>query len=52
MLLFYERDNFFSSLLKRLANSLQRLGAQRVQRGKLRYWILKPDYRPGEIFEV
>lgn len=51
-IILYEREGFFSTVLQRLAESLRRLGAQRVQRGKLRYWILKPDYRPGEIFEI
>ncbi|MDR7544221.1 MAG: nucleotidyltransferase domain-containing protein [Armatimonadota bacterium] len=48
----YDRDGFFPGVLARLRASLARLGARRVRRGALRYWELKPDYRPGEIFEL
>lgn len=51
-LILYERAGFFSAVLERLRQSFQRLGARRVRRGKLRYWELKPDYTPGEVFEL
>lgn len=48
----HERAAFFSAILDRLRRSLERLGARRVRTGKVRYWELKPDYVPGEIFEL
>jgi predicted nucleotidyltransferase len=51
-ILLYDRDGFFARVLAGLRQSLERLGARRIQRGTLRYWDLKPDYRPGEAFEV
>lgn len=51
-LILFEREGFFSAILERLRESFQRLGARRVRRGKIRYWELKPDYTPGEVFEL
>ncbi|MER3461139.1 MAG: hypothetical protein C4303_08685 [candidate division GAL15 bacterium] len=50
--LLYDRDGFFAGILERMRGSLQRLGARRIRRGGLRYWDLKPDYKPGEVFEI
>ncbi len=47
-----DRDGFFAGVLARLRESLRRLGARRVRRGRTWYWDLKPDYRPGEVFEL
>ncbi len=51
-LILYDREGFFSTVLERLRESFLRLGARRVKRGKIRYWELKPDYTPGEVFEL
>ena len=51
-LILYEREGFFSAVLERLRASFQRLGARRIQRGRIRYWELKPDYIYGEVFEI
>jgi predicted nucleotidyltransferase len=51
-ILLHDRDDFFAGVLAGLRESLGRLGARRVRRGSLRYWDLKPDYRPGEIFHL
>lgn len=51
-IILFERDAFFSTVLERLRASLARLGAKRLRRGQVRYWDLKPDYVPGEIFEL
>lgn len=51
-LILYEREGFFSAVLERLRQAFQRLGARRIQRGQIRYWELKPDYTPGEVFEL
>lgn len=50
--IFYDRDNFFFHILKKLKDSLKRLGARRRRQGKCQYWELKPDYKPGEVFEI
>ena len=51
-IILYEQAGFFSAVLERLRQSFRRLGARRVRRGKLRYSELKPDYTPGEVFEL
>ncbi|MBI4208177.1 MAG: nucleotidyltransferase domain-containing protein [Deltaproteobacteria bacterium] len=47
-----DRDNFFRNILKNVETRLIRLGAKRRRLGKIEYWDLKPDYKPGEIFEI
>ncbi len=48
----YDRDDFFRKVLTRLAERLKVLGAKRIRQGSAWYWDLKPDYKPGEIFEL
>lgn len=48
----YDRDGFFAAALERLRARLKRLGARRVWRGNAWFWDLKPDYTPGEVFEL
>lgn len=48
----YDKDSFFSNVLDRLKASLKKLGAKRIKQGSYRYWELKPDYQPGEVFEI
>lgn len=48
----FDRDGFFEDYLKDLAYRLQRLGAHKIVRGNMWYWVLKPDYRPGEVFKI
>ena len=48
----FDRDEFFGTVLENLRQRLARLGARRVRRGRYWYWDLKPDYRPGEVFEI
>lgn len=50
--LLYDRGGFFQTVLERLRISLKRLGAERRTRGRTRYWVLKPDLKPGEVFEL
>jgi predicted nucleotidyltransferase len=50
--LLYDRGGFFASLLSRLRSRLARLGAERRVRGRIRYWVLKPDLTPGEVIEL
>lgn len=48
----FDRDGFFSARLKRLRERLKELGAKRIWKGDAWYWDLKPDYRPGDVFEI
>lgn len=52
VLILYDKDSFFSNYLNDFKTRLEKLGARRVQRGEKWYWILKPDYKPGETFEI
>lgn len=51
-MILFDRDNFFAKILERLRKRLIELGAKRIWRGNAWYWDLKPDYKPGEIFEL
>jgi predicted nucleotidyltransferase len=48
----FDKDNFFSNVLERLRKRLRELGAERVRMGKRWYWVLKKDYRFGEVIEL
>lgn len=48
----FDRDCFFENILEKLRNRLKELGAKRIWRGSAWYWDLKPDYKPGETFEL
>lgn len=50
--LLYDRGGFFQGVLQRLRRRLKELGAKRVFRGTRWYWVLKPDIKPGEVFEL
>ncbi|BDC17749.1 nucleotidyltransferase domain-containing protein [Acidianus sp. HS-5] len=48
----YDKDNFFGNVLKRLKEKLDQLGAERVWIGKKWYWVLKKDYKYGDVIEL
>lgn len=48
----FDKDGFFEKILRTLRNRLRELGAKRIWKGNAWYWDLKPDYKPGEIFEI
>lgn len=48
----FDRNGFFARHLDGLRKRLAQLGARRIWRGNAWYWDLKPDYRPGEVFEL
>jgi len=48
----YDKDGFFRGVLERLRERLKELGAERVWRGKVWYWKIKPDLKWGEILEL
>ena len=49
---FYDRNEFFSQELTRLRTRLATLGAKRIWKDNAWYWDLKPDFKPGEVFEL
>jgi len=51
-LILYDRDGFLQGVFERLRERLKELGAQRKRLGKLRYYDLKPDLKPGEVIEL
>lgn len=50
--LLVDQGGFFASFLERLRLRLKELGSVRVRRGNAWYWVLKPDLKPGEVFEL
>jgi len=48
----YDKNHFFSSFLEGFQKRLQKMGAKRVKRGGAWYWVLKDNYKVGEIFEI
>ena len=48
----FDEGGFFAGCLDRLRSRLRELGAQHIRRGNARHWVLKPDLKPGEIFEL
>jgi len=48
----YDRERFLAHAFEDFARRLARLGARRIWRGNAWYWDLKPDYKPGEVFEI
>ena len=50
--LLYDKGNFFRGFLDQLRDRLSKLGARRVWRGNVWYWDLKPDFKPGDVFEI
>lgn len=48
----HDRDGYLARVLDRLTRKLAALGARRIWRGNAWIWDLKPDYRPGEVFEL
>ena len=47
-----DQKNFFEKILDNVRKRLEKLGAKRKKSGKIEYWDLKPDYVPGEVFEI
>lgn len=49
--LLHDPSGFFAAVLARLRTRLAALGAERRRRGRVRYWVLKRDFVPGEVIE-
>ncbi|MCD6510719.1 MAG: nucleotidyltransferase domain-containing protein [Thermoprotei archaeon] len=48
----FDRGDFFAGILSKLRKRLKELGAERKRMGKRWYWVLKKDYRFGEVIEI
>lgn len=48
----FDRDGVFARAMERLRERLTALGARRIWRGNAWLWDLKPDYQPGDVFEL
>jgi predicted nucleotidyltransferase len=51
-ILLYDREGFFEAILAGLRRRMAKLGSVRRRLGKVRYWDLKPDFKPGERIEL
>jgi hypothetical protein len=50
--LLYDRGGFLRRCLDRLRHRLEQLGAGGSTMANAWYWDLKPDFKPGDIFEL
>ncbi len=48
----FDRDAFFAQYLQGLRSRMRALGSQRRRLGGGYYWVLKPDYKPGDRIEL
>lgn len=48
----FDREGFFASVMDRWRRHIAALGARRVRLDDGWYWDLKPDYKPGDVFEL
>lgn len=51
-IILYDKDEFFKRYLKELKIKLKKLGSKKIVSGNAWYWILKPDYRYGDVIEL
>lgn len=48
----FDRDDFFKNRLDKLRKRLDSMGAKRVWKEGFWYWVLKPDYKLGDVIEL
>jgi predicted nucleotidyltransferase len=48
----FDPSGFWKKYMKEFQRRLQHLGAKKVIQGDRWYWDLKPDYQPGDVFEL
>ncbi|MHB1420325.1 MAG: nucleotidyltransferase family protein [Bacillota bacterium] len=48
----YDRQDYFRLFLQDFQKRLVLLGARKVKRGNSWHWVLKKDYRAGEVFDL
>jgi hypothetical protein len=51
-IILYDRNNFLTYVLQRLAQKLKELGSKRIKTDKGYYWVLKPNLKAGEVIEI
>lgn len=52
VILLHDRDSFLENRLAAVKARLEQLGSKRLWKGSRWYWLLKPDFKPGEVFEL
>jgi len=52
LIILFDRGSFFADYLKDFKKKLDNMGAKRIIQGEKWYWVLKPDYKWGETFEI
>jgi hypothetical protein len=52
VMIIFDKDDFFKNYLSDLKSKLNRLGSKKVYFKGGYYWLLKPDYKPGDIIEL
>ncbi len=52
LIVLYDENSFFLNFQREMKKNLKKLGAKRIMKGERWYWVLKPDYKPGETFEI
>jgi len=48
----FDRNDFFKKVLDEIAEKLKTLSTERKRVGKLWCWVLKKEYRPGEVIGI
>ncbi len=48
----YDPQGCLAAALERLRGRLRELGSRRIWLGNAWYWDLKPDYKPGDVFDL
>lgn len=48
----HDEGDFLHGVFERLRERLKELGAQKRRLGKISYYDLKPDFKPGEVIEL
>jgi predicted nucleotidyltransferase len=48
----FDRGGFFAKYLEGLRAKLKKLGSIKIRRGNAWYWILKPDYKQGDVIDL
>ena len=51
-LILYDKGGFFKDYLKKLKSKLDYLGAKKIKRKGFWFWVLKKDYKLGEVFSI
>lgn len=51
-LILFDRESFFTRFLQEFSSKLKEMGAKKVVTGERWHWVLKPDYKHGEVFEI